>query len=315
MAEDIPFDRSMPAKPHVVTQVSPLLRRLIANNGGPFTFTGTCTYLVGAGREVVVVDPGPVDRLHRDAILAAVGSARLTAILVTHTHKDHAPGAADLKALTGAPVLGCARPWRTEGGADAAVLDATHDMTYAPDRVLAEGDVVAGPDFRLTAVATPGHTANHLAFALEEENALLSGDHVMAWSTTVVAPPDGAMRAYMASLDKLQARSDSTYWPGHGGPVRNPQRFVRALAGHRRQREQAILQRLRDGDRTIPTIVRAIYTGLAPALRGGASLTVLAHLEDLVERGLVRTSGAPAIAAEFHPMAAAAEPEPTPLPP
>jgi glyoxylase-like metal-dependent hydrolase (beta-lactamase superfamily II) len=299
--DDIPFDRALDAKPDQVVRLSPLVRRVIANNGGPFTFTGTCSYLVG-DRDVTVIDPGPADAGHREALLQAVGDARIKQILVTHSHKDHAPGAALLKAAAGAPVLGC-RPHAVspEAGGAERMLDASHDLAYAPDGVLGDGDAVDGPGYRLTAIATPGHAANHLAFALEPEGSLFSGDHVMAWSTTVVAPPDGSMRAYMASLDKLQARSDTIYWPGHGGPVRAPQRFVRALAGHRRQREQMILGRVRAGDQTIDAVVRAVYDALAPSLRAAAGLSVLAHLIDLAERGLVTIEGPPGPAARVRP--------------
>jgi glyoxylase-like metal-dependent hydrolase (beta-lactamase superfamily II) len=301
-SDDIPFDRTLDAKPDQVVRVSPLVRRLIANNGGPFTFTGTCTYLVG-DRDISVIDPGPADPLHRDAILHAVGAARIGRILVTHSHKDHAPGAALLKAATGAPILGC-RPFASPADPDPGarrMVDASHDRAYAPDRALEDGDGVDGPDYRLTAIATPGHAANHLAFALEPEGTLFSGDHVMAWSTTVVAPPDGSMRAYMASLDILQNRSDAIYWPGHGGPVTQPQRFVRALAGHRRQREQMILARVRAGDDTVDGIVRAVYEALAPSLRPAAGLSVLAHLIDLAERGLVAAEGPIGPATRFRP--------------
>ena len=295
--DDIPFDRALDAKPEQLVRVSPLVRRLIANNGGPFTFTGTCTYLVG-DHDVTVIDPGPADPMHRAAILQAVGAGQVGRILVTHSHKDHAPGAAALNAVTGAPVLGCT-PYRARPGLGAASTDASHDAAYRPDTVLGEGDIVEGSDHRFTAVATPGHTANHLAFALDGEASLFSGDHVMAWSTTVVAPPDGSMRDYMASLEKLQSRTDAIYWPGHGGPVKSPHRFVRALASHRRQREQAILGRLKAGDRDVATIVAAIYESLSPALKGAAGLSVLAHLIDLAERGLVTSEGPPGLATTF----------------
>ncbi|MCW6508907.1 MBL fold metallo-hydrolase [Lichenifustis flavocetrariae] len=301
-SDDIPFDRALDAKPDQVVRMSPLVRRVIANNGGPFTFTGTCTYLVG-DQDVTVIDPGPADPRHSDALMKAIGTARVAQILVTHSHKDHAPGAAALKAATGAPILGCAPYHASLPPLGAArTMDASHDLTYTPDTVLNEGDAVEAPGYRLTTLATPGHAANHLAFALEPEGTLFSGDHVMAWSTTVVAPPDGSMRAYLASLAKLQDRSDTLYWPGHGGPVKNPQRFVRALAAHRRQREQAILQRLASGDRTIDAIVRNIYEHLAPSLKGAAALSVLGHLIDLGERGLVEAGDGFTLDAQFRPL-------------
>lgn len=300
--DDIPFDRSLDARPREVSQVSPLVRRLIAGNAGPFTFTGTCTYIVGRD-EVAVIDPGPNDKAHGDAILQAVRGLTVKAIIVTHTHRDHSPGAAALKAATGAPILGPGLAVvRPSSGHDTAAVDAAHDQTYAPDHILEDGETLVGPDYTLRALATPGHASNHMAFALPEENALFSGDHVMAWSTTVVAPPDGSMRAYMASLDKLQGRDDAIYWPGHGGPVRQPQRFVRALAQHRRQREQSILIRLRDGDTTIGALVRSVYRELAPALRGAAALSVLAHVEHLIERGLVRLEEGSGLTAHYGPV-------------
>jgi glyoxylase-like metal-dependent hydrolase (beta-lactamase superfamily II) len=291
MADDLALDTS-PVPSGVCLQVSPLVRRLVAGNPGPFTFTGTCTYIVGRG-QVAVIDPGPDLPEHVSRLLDAVRGETVVQILVSHTHKDHSPAARALKAATGAPIVGCTphRGARPVTAGDVPALDASADRDHAPDRVLAEGDCVEGPGWRLVAVETPGHLANHLAFALPAEQALFSADHVMAWSTSVVAPPDGSMGAYMASLDKLRARDETVYWPGHGGPVRAPQRFLRALAHHRRHREASILNRLAAGDRTIAAIVPAIYQGLNPALRGAAGLSVFAHLEDLVERGLVATEG------------------------
>ncbi len=296
--DDIPFDRTMAAKPEELQQVSPLVRRLVANNGGPFTFTGTCTYLVGRG-EVAVIDPGPADASHVAAIMAAVAGETVRHILVTHTHRDHAPGAALLKAATGAEVVGC--PKRAPRPADPSLptLDAAFDLRYAPDRALGEGDAVEGPGYSLVAVETPGHSSDHLAFALPAEGTLFSGDHVMAWSTTVVAPPDGSMRAYMGSLRKLQGREDAVYWPGHGGPVRNPRAFVKALLLHRQMREAAILRRIAAGDGTVPALVASLYRDLAPSLRGAAGLSVLAHLVDLVAGGQVAADGPATLKATY----------------
>ncbi len=292
-----PPSRAEEAASGVVTRLSGLTRRLIAGNASPYTFTGTCSYIVGAG-DVAIIDPGPADEAHLDALLAAVEGERVSHIVVTHTHRDHAPGAAILKARTGAPIVGARahvpRPGAPQG------LDASHDLAYAPDRALANGERIAGNGFTLEAIATPGHAANHLCFALLEENALFSGDHVMAWSTSVVAPPDGSMADYMASLEKLRSRSETVYWPGHGGPVREPQRYVRALAHHRRQREAAILSRLEAGDAEIPQIVARVYAGLAPALVRAAGLSTLAHLEDLVARGIVASEGPPSLSARFR---------------
>ena len=296
--DDIPFDRTLTAKPDEVQLLSPLVRRLVANNGGPFTFTGTCSYIVGRGT-VAVIDPGPADSSHIAALMQAVTGETVRHILVTHTHRDHAPGAALLKAATGAEIVGC--PQRVARAADPSLpaIDAAFDLRYAPDRALGEGDAVEGPDYRLVALATPGHTSDHLAFALPAEQALFSGDHVMAWSTTVVAPPDGSMRAYMASLRKLQERDDAVYWPGHGGPVKNPRAFVKALIVHRQWREAAILRRVAAGDATVPTLVASLYRDLAPSLRGAAGLSVLAHLVDLVADGQVTADGPATIKAHY----------------
>ncbi len=299
-ADDIPFDRTLTAKPDEVQVLSPRVRRLVANNGGPFTFTGTCSYIVGRG-DVAIIDPGPADSSHIAALMAAVAGETVRHILVTHTHRDHAPGAALLKAATGAEVLGC--PHRVARPADPSLpaLDAAFDLRYVPDRALVEGDAVDGPGYRLVAVETPGHTSDHLAFALPEEKALFSGDHVMAWSTTVVAPPDGSMRTYMASLRKLQERDDAVYWPGHGGPVRSPRSFVKALTIHRQWREAAILRRIAAGDATVPSVVASLYHDLAPSLRGAAGLSVLAHLVDLVADGQVAADGPPSLKARYAP--------------
>ena len=271
-----------------LVKLSGLVRRLVAPNPSPFTFTGTCSYIVGRGA-VAVIDPGPDDPAHRAALLAATQSERIAHILVTHTHRDHSPGARALSAATGAPILGCAPHSPLDGAAGR--LDASHDLDYAPDRVLRDGESLEGDGFTLEAVATPGHASNHLCFALPQEAALFSGDHVMAWSTTIVAPPDGDMRQYMASLDKLRARADRVYYPGHGGPVREPARAVRALAAHRRQREASILEALDAGVATVPAIVDRAYGALDAKLKGAAALSVLAHLIDLRARGLITQDG------------------------
>ncbi|QFU15899.1 MBL fold metallo-hydrolase [Microvirga thermotolerans] len=299
--DDLTFDTTPPDGPGRCVRVSPLVRRIVAGNAGPITFTGTCTYVVGRQR-VAIVDPGPDEPAHIQALLDAVRGETVTHVLVTHTHRDHSPAAKAIVAATGARLVGCGphRSARALGIDEVNPLEASSDREYAPDEEMREGDRVSGPGWSLVAVETPGHMANHLAFYLPEEKALFSGDHVMAWSTTVIAPPDGAMGAFMASLDKLRARDEQLYWPGHGGPVREPQRFVRALAHHRRQREVSILNRLAAGDRTIPAIVAAIYQGLRPALVGAAGLSVFAHLEDLVARGEVVTEGLPSLDGEYR---------------
>jgi glyoxylase-like metal-dependent hydrolase (beta-lactamase superfamily II) len=297
-SDDITFDRSFELVPGQVEAVMPGVRRLVADNPGPFTFKGTVTYIVGRGA-VAVIDPGPDDPRHVAAILAAVGGETVTHILVTHTHRDHSPAVPALKAATGAVVMAegphrAARPLRSGEGQR---LDASGDLAFRPDIAIADGDVVAGPGWALEAVATPGHTANHMAYALRGADLLFSGDHVMGWSTTIVAPPDGAMSDYMASLHKLARRSERICLPGHGGAVRDAPAFVRSLIRHREAREAAILHRLHKGEADIPTIVRAVYIGLDPRLTGAAALSVLAHLEDLAARGLVTadTDGAPAL--------------------
>jgi glyoxylase-like metal-dependent hydrolase (beta-lactamase superfamily II) len=294
---DLTHDRTRLASGDL-QQVSPLVRRLIAPNPSPFTFTGTCTYIVGRGK-VAVVDPGPESEDQLAAILKAVDGETISHIVVTHTHRDHSPGARALKAATGAKIYGCARHIPIENDASGR-LDASHDLDHLPDHEMHDGDRLEGAGFSLAAVHTPGHASNHLCFALPQENALLSGDHVMAWSTTIVAPPDGAMHAYMKSLDKLRARDDVIYWPGHGGPVLDPQRYVRALAHHRRQREVSILNRLAAGDTDIATIVETIYEGLDPRLKLAAALSVLAHMEDMVNRGVVACDGPATLVANYR---------------
>ena len=301
MADDLSFDIRSPAQAEECVRVSPLVRRIIASNPGPITFTGTCSYIVGTGK-VAIIDPGPSLPGHVEALLGEVRNETVTHVFVTHTHRDHSPAAAAIRAATGAAIVGCGphRPARALFTGEVNPLEASSDKDYAPDRELGDGDAVAGDGWTLAALATPGHMANHLAFSLVEEKALFSGDHVMAWSTTVVAPPDGSMSEFMASLDKLRGRDETVYWPGHGGPVTEPQRFVRALIHHRRQREASILNRLAAGDRTIPEIVAAIYQGLKPALVGAAGLSVFAHLEDLVARREAATDGAPALNGQYR---------------
>lgn len=266
-----------------VTTLEPLVRRVLAPNPSAFTYSGTQTYIVGEGT-VAVIDPGPDDPDHVAALLRAVEGETVSAILCTHTHRDHSPAAIAFKAATGAEIVGCAPLVLDDSGPRA---DAAFDRGYAPDRVLGDGEAVSGPGWTLEAVATPGHTSNHLCFALPESGALFTGDHVMGWSTTVISPPDGDMADYMASLDRLSRREDRIYYPAHGDPVDRPQRLVRGLAGHRRQREGQILRLLGEGPQTISGFVERMYVGLDPRLNGAAGRSVLAHLIDLQERGLV----------------------------
>jgi glyoxylase-like metal-dependent hydrolase (beta-lactamase superfamily II) len=279
-------------------RVAPIVRRLLAPNPGPFTYKGTNSYIVGSG-DVAIVDPGPADSRHVDALINAISGERLRYILVTHTHRDHSPGARLLHERTGAPVAGCA-PYASRTTTSGAMnFDAAHDATYAPDLILKDGEKLVFGDVSVEAVATPGHCANHLCFALREERALFTGDHVMAWATTAIAPPDGSMRDYLASLNRLAERGDQIYWPAHGEPVRDPQRYLRALLHHRRQREALILDRLEKGDETIPTIVARIYDGIDRRLHGAAAMSVLAHLEELVERGEAQSDGPPTLTARY----------------
>ena len=267
--------------------MEPLVRRLLAPNPSPFTYTGTETYMVGKG-EVAVIDPGPDLPDHVEAILAAIEGERVIAILCTHTHRDHSPAARALKAATGASIIGCAPLTMEDEGPRA---DAAFDADYRPDRILADGETVSGPGWTLEAVATPGHTSNHLCFGLRESGALFSGDHIMGWSTTVVSPPDGDMAAYMASLEKLLGRRDRVYYPAHGDPVREPQRFVRAVAAHRRARERQILDLLELEAQPVPAMVASMYRGIDPRLHGAAGRSVLAHLIDLEARDRVWRDG------------------------
>jgi glyoxylase-like metal-dependent hydrolase (beta-lactamase superfamily II) len=268
-------------------QLEPLVTRILAPNPSPYTFTGTQTHLVGT-TNLAVIDPGPDDEAHRAALLAAIAGRPVIAILITHHHRDHSPGSPALAAATGAPIVGAAPFVLSDGGPRA---DAAFDSNYAPDHVLGEGDGIKGEGWTLQAIATPGHTSNHLAFALAETRALFSGDHVMGWSTTVISPPDGDMAAYMASLDKLMRRDDRIYYPGHGEAVENPQRLVRGMLGHRKQREGQILRLLTAGEQALSAMVARMYAGLDPRLLPAAERSVLAHLYDLRQRGLVREEG------------------------
>lgn len=282
------FDDLVAAAPYGVAEtLSPLVRRVLARNPSPFTFTGTGTYIVGQGT-VAIVDPGPADAAHMDAVAAAVTGEDVSHLVITHTHMDHSPGAAPLQARLGGIIAGCAPLVLSDDGPRA---DAGFDPSYAPDLVLADGDRIAGRGWTLTAVHTPGHTSNHLCYALEEEAALFSGDHVMGWSTTVVAPPDGDMAAYMASLARLLDRTDQRYYPTHGAPIEEPQRLVRGLIAHRRQRETQILSLLGDGIAAIPAMVERMYAAIDPRLWPAAGRSVLAHLLDLESRGLARRTG------------------------
>ena len=274
------FSRTFDPHYGEAVKVAPNVRRLTATNSGPFTFTGTNSFIIGEGR-VAILDPGPDDPGHVRALLDALAGESVEAILVSHTHCDHSPAARPLQA------------------GEVNRLDASADRDFKPDEVLADGAQFSVGDVTLEAVATPGHTANHLAFSMPETGILFSGDHVMAWSTTIVAPPDGAMGDYMASLERLLARDERLYLPAHGGPVADPARYVRGLRTHRKMRERAIVERLQKGDRTIAGIVQNIYRDVDPKLHGAAALSVFAHLEELVGRGLVSTADTVRLDGEF----------------
>jgi glyoxylase-like metal-dependent hydrolase (beta-lactamase superfamily II) len=301
MPDDIPFDKRFDLAPGHAEEVAPAVRRILANNPSPFTFKGTVSYIVGRGK-VAIIDPGPDDPQHVAALLDAVRGETVSHILVTHTHRDHSPAARALKAATGAPLLaeGPHRASRPLNIGEATRLDASGDVEFMPDHRLADGEMVVGSGWALEAVATPGHTANHMAYALRGTEILFAGDHVMAWATSVIAPPDGAMSDYMASLEKLTRRAETVYFPGHGGAVRDAPKFVGYFIRHRRAREEAILHRLAKGEADIPTIVRAVYIGLDPRLVGAAGLSTLAHLEDLVARRKVATEGASSIGGVYR---------------
>jgi glyoxylase-like metal-dependent hydrolase (beta-lactamase superfamily II) len=266
-------------------QLEPGIARVLAHNPSAFTYYGTQTYLVG-DRELAVIDPGPDLPEHLDALELAIGGRSVAAIMCTHTHRDHSPAARPLAERTGAPIIGCA-PLALETVGPRA--DASFDGDYAPDRVLEDGETLEVYEKNVTVVATPGHTSNHLCFAYD--GALMTGDHVMGWSTTVVVPPDGDMAEYMRSLEKLRQREDRVYFPAHGPPVANPQQYVRGLIGHRMQREKQILRLVSERARSIADIVANAYPALDPRLVPAAGGSVLAHLLDLERRGLVERDG------------------------
>ena len=265
--------------------LEPLVLRVLAPNPSPYTFTGTQTYVVGEanGPDCAVIDPGPNETPHIEAIHKAVGERKITAIMCTHTHRDHSPAAAPLAEQTGAPIVGCA-PLVLK--TDLPRSDEAFDPTYEPDRVLEDGEQMRGIGWTLSAVATPGHTSNHLCFALEESGSLFTGDHVMGWSTSVVIPPDGDMGDYMASLEKLQRRDDKIYHSAHGAAITKPKQLVRGMIGHRRQRENQILRLMGERARCVGEFIPDMYKGLDERLIGAAEMSVTAHLLDLEKRGL-----------------------------
>lgn len=279
------MDKDAGKPPYALSEpVAPLVRRVLAHNPSAFTYSGTQSYLVGSEREVAVIDPGPDDADHIEALISGIGGAKLVAICCTHTHRDHSPAAATLAARTGAPIIGCAPLALSDDGPR---MDASFDTEYAPDQVLMDGDTIGGDGWTLTAVHTPGHTSNHLCYALNDHDALFTGDHVMGWSTTVVAPPDGDMTAYMESLKKLYERTDAVYFPAHGPQIDKTRQFVRGMIGHRRQREAQILRLMEKGDTRIKDMVPQMYKGVHVGLWPAAERSVHAHLIDLERKGRV----------------------------
>lgn len=285
----IPYVRQLDFEYGRVDQVSPLIRRVICNNPGPFTFLGTGTYIVGRG-EVAVIDPGPDDPAHLQAILAAIPGERVTAIVITHHHSDHSPLAGPLKARTGAPIYGCAVTAHDadDGGVK---MEAGHDLAFQPDVSLCGGGTVSGPGWTLEAIPTPGHTSNHLCYALPEENACFTGDHIMGWSTTVITPPDGDMTDYLASLQAIRARGFSTLWPTHGPPITEPDPFIQAYADHRQERIDQILDALAAGPASIGELVPRLYADVDSRLWPAASRSMLAAMIHLVRAGKLRADG------------------------
>ena len=293
----IPFVKDITFEYGACDQVSPLIRRVVANNPGPFTFLGTGTYIIGKGR-VAVIDPGPDLDDHLEAILAATAGETITDILITHHHSDHSPLAGPLKARTGAKIFGC--PPSRIGAADGIVVEADEDESFRPEIVIRGGEVIRGPGWTLEAVATPGHTLNHICFALHEENALFSGDHIMGWSTTVVSPPGGDMTAYMESLQKVADRKFDTLWPTHGPPITEVAPFIAAYAAHRRAREAQFLSCVDKGVGRIADMVPELYAAVDKRLHPAAANSLLGHAIDLVRRGVLACDGEPGPGATYR---------------
>ena len=298
MSAELAFNRNVDVDYGVAEEVAPGVRRVVANNPGPYTFLGTNTYIVGHGT-VAVVDPGPADADHLQAVAAAVKGERVAHILVTHSHRDHCDGARALQTLLGGELLAFG-PTGTPRGAGAPGLgDAFVDTDFVPDRVIQGGEVIKGRGFALDVLHTPGHAPDHLCFALVGQRTVFTGDHVMGWNTTVIAPPEGNLAHFVTSLDMLMHRHDKAFLPGHGGRVQTPQRVVRAYMTHRRWREQTILACLDDGVCTIAAIVAKLYGALDKDLKDAAALSVLAHLEHLGDRGVVVSDGAEVMNSAF----------------
>src|SRR5438132_3693267 len=298
MAVEIPYRREFAFEYGRLEPVAPGVRRIVAKNPGPFTYKGTGTYVVGEG-EVAVIDPGPELEEHVAALVAGLADEKVTHILVTHTHRDHSPAAKALKAATGAPSYGFGP--HAGGKRGEAGVEEGGDWDFIPDIVVRDGEAIEGGKWRFEAVHTPGHTSNHLCFALPDSGVLFSGDHVMGWSTSVIAPPDGDMAAYLASLDKLLARPDAVYWPAHGPAITEPQRHVRAFIAHRREREAGVIDCLKAGTETVDKMVERLYVGLNTSLRRAAGRSVLAHLNDLIRCVIWTLDGPCNVEEHFRP--------------
>ncbi|GAK71775.1 putative hydrolase [Agrobacterium rubi TR3 = NBRC 13261] len=299
---DPDFNRDFDPAYGTAVPVADGVQRITVNNPSAFTFYGTNSYIVG-DKSVAVIDPGPEDEAHFQALMTALEGRDVTHIFVSHTHRDHSPLAARLAQATGALTVaeGPHRAARPLHEGERNPFAESSDTAFVPDIVLGDNQSLSGDGWTLTALHTPGHTANHSAFALGDTGIVFSADHVMAWATTIVAPPDGSMSDYMASLAKLLKRDDRLFLPGHGGPVNDPTAFMRGLRAHRRMREKAVLARIKAGDRTIPDMVKIIYRSTDPRLHGAAALSVLAHIEDLIEKGEVQTDGPPALGGLYVP--------------
>ena len=295
----IPFVKDIHFTHGEADTLAPGVRRVIANNPGPYTYTGSGTYIIGEG-QVAVIDPGPDDDAHLKALLRELEGERVSHILVTHTHRDHCGLARKFADATGAPVYGFSAHPVKDKTMDAPALDEGADYAYAPDETIGDGAMIEGPGWRIETVHTPGHLSNHLCFALPQEKALFTGDHIMGWATTVVAPPDGDMTAYLTSLDKLLAREDEIYFPTHGAPIKNPKRFVRAVRTHRLMRDAQVLDQLKKGRGTIKEITAALYADVDKRLHGAAALNVLAHLIRLVNSGAATSDGEPGMASSYR---------------
>ncbi len=292
MAEELQFKKTMDFTYGEPRELVPGVARIVANNPSPFTYKGSNTYILGTADGLAVIDPGPEDEAHTAAILKYAGKRRITHVVITHTHRDHTDGMPALLAATGAKTAGYGRRAPNRGTKSTSPSGSEFvDQDFIPDIPLLDGETLQGADWSITALFTPGHAPDHLCFAFGDTGVLFSGDHVMGWNTSVVAPPEGHMGDYIRSLEKLTPRSDTLYLPGHGGKVEDPQRLTKAFLLHRRMREQAILECIRNGTNTAKTIVPVIYKGLDPKLINAASLSVLAHVAHLAERDLVRFEG------------------------